>query len=100
MIFTSFRFWLGRGNARTFLCWLYAHEIVVIDEFVAVANESIGRGLFNADADDGLVVLAQFADERRKVRIAANNDEGVDVTLGVTEIERIDDHANVGGVYA
>src|SRR4029077_9871793 len=37
--------------------------------------------------------------ERRKVRIAANNDEGVDVTLGVTEIERIDDHADVGGVF-
>src|SRR5213083_3292309 len=60
----------------------------------------MGRGLFNSDADDGLVVLAQFADERRKVRIAANNSEGVDVTLGVTEIERIDDHADVRGVFA
>src|SRR6266481_2924603 len=100
MIFAGFRCWGGGGNAGTFLCWLRPHEIVVIDEFVAVADEQIGRGLFNADADDRLVVLAQFADERRKVRIAANDDEGVDVTLGVTEIERIDDHADVGGVFA
>src|SRR5207237_9658763 len=36
----------------------------------------------------------------RKNRISANNDKNVDVTLGVTEIKRIDDHADVGGVFA
>ena len=54
----------------------------------------------DADANDGLRVLAQLADERREIRIAADDDEGIHVTLGVAEVQRIDDHAYVRGVLA
>src|SRR3546814_17308480 len=44
--------------------------------------------------------LAQLADQRREVRIAADDDEAVDVRLGVAEVEGIDDEADVGRVLA
>ena len=47
-----------------------------------------------------LVVLAQLRHERREIRIAADDDERVDVRLGVAEVERVDDHPDVGGVLA
>src|SRR5439155_11977661 len=53
-----------------------------------------------ADADDGFGVLAQFADKRREIRIAADDDKSIDVALGVAKVERIDDHADIGGVLA
>ena len=55
---------------------------------------------FHADADHGLVVLAQLADERRKIRVAADDGKSVDVAFRVTKIERVDDHPDVGGILA
>ncbi len=79
---------------------LLAHEIVVIDELVAVIEEQIGGRVLDPDPDDRLGVLAQLAHQRREIRIAADDDEGVDVALGVAQVEGIDDHADVGGVLA
>ena len=76
------------------------HEVVVVDEFVAVVNEQIGSRLLHSDADDRLVVLAQLAHERREIRVAADDRESVDVTFRVTKIERVDHHADVGGILA
>src|SRR5439155_5342972 len=76
-----------------------AHQIVVIKEFVAVVNEQVGRGILDAHTDNGLGVLPQLADQRREVGVAADDDEGVHMTLGVTEVERIHDHADVRGVF-
>ena len=77
-----------------------AHEVVVIQEFVAVVDEQVGAGILDADADDFFGVLAQLADERGEVGVATDDDKGVDVALGVTKIEGIDDHADVGGIFA
>jgi len=77
-----------------------ADEVVIIEEFVAVVDEQVGSGVFDADADDGLGVLAQLAHQRGEIGVATDDDKGVDVALGVTEIQRVDDHADVGGVLA
>jgi hypothetical protein len=77
-----------------------AHQVVVEDELVAVADQQVGGGVLDADADHRLGVLAQLADQRREIRIAADDDEGVDVRLRVAEVERVDDHADVGRVLA
>jgi hypothetical protein len=77
-----------------------AHQVVVVDELVAVGDQQVGGGVLDADADHRLVVLAQLADQRREIRVAADDDEGVDVLLRVAEVERVDDHADVGGVLA
>ena len=47
-----------------------------------------------------LGVLAQLGDQRRKVGVAADDDEGVDVRLGVAQVERVDDQPDVGRVLA
>ena len=77
-----------------------ADEIVVIDELVAVVEEEVGSRVLDADADDRLRVFAQFRDEGGEVGVATDNDEGIDVSLGVAEVEGIDDHADVGGILA
>ena len=38
--------------------------------------------------------------KRREIRVAAQDDEGIDVALGVAQVERVDDHADVGGILA
>ena len=97
----GFRSWARLfRRARACAAGFLAHEVVVENEFVAVRDQQIGGRILDADADHGLVVLAQLGDERRKIRVAADDDERVDVRLGVAEVERIDDHADVGGVLA
>ena len=90
----------GGCGAGTFLRRFDTHQVVVIDEFVAVADKQIGGRFLDPNADDGLGVLAQFADKRGEIRVAADDDERVDVALRVAEVERIDDHADVGGIFA
>ncbi len=47
-----------------------------------------------------LGVLPQFAHQRGKIRIARVDHEGIDMFFGVTEVERIDDHADISRVLA
>jgi len=69
---------------------LPADEIIMIGELVAVVDEQVGlEELRHAQADHRLGVLAQLAHQRREIGVAAEDDEGVDVVLGVAEVERI-----------
>jgi hypothetical protein len=45
--------------------------------------------LLDPDADHLLGVLAQLGHQRREVGIAADDDEGIDVALGVAEVEGV-----------
>src|SRR5688572_6491455 len=104
------RLWVLRSFRRRFrrlapralllLALVLPHEIVVVDELVAVRDQQVRGRALHADADDELVVLAQLADERREVRVAADDHERVDVLLRVAQVERVHDHADVGGVLA
>ncbi|KQV52430.1 hypothetical protein ASC93_06640 [Massilia sp. Root335] len=85
---------LGGGAA------LLAYEVVVEDEFVAVRDQQVGRRLLHAHADHPLRILAQLGDERRKVRVARHDDEGVHVRLRVAQVERVHDHADVRRILA
>src|SRR3954469_13423684 len=62
---------------RPALLLVGAHQIVVVDELVAVADQQIRARVLHPDADHGLRVLAQLGDERREVRVAADDDEGI-----------------------
>ncbi len=95
--FAAGRLWRGAARRRPLLL---AHQVVVEDELVAVGDQQVGRGVLDADADDDLVVLAQLGHERREIGVAADDDERLHVRLGVAEVERVDDHADVGGVLA
>ena len=78
----------------------FTGQIVVEDELVAVGDEQVRGGLLDAHADDLLVVLAQLGHQRRKIGVAADDDEGVDVGLGVAEVQRVHDQADVSRVLA
>ena len=56
--------------------------------------------MLHAHADHMLGVLAQLGDQRRKVRITGDDHEGVDVRLGVAQVQRVHHHADVGRVLA
>src|SRR6185312_862363 len=91
---------LRHGTASSGLGGLLSDQVVVVDELVAIVDEQIRGRILDAHADDRLVVLAQLADQRREIRIAADNDERIDVPLGVAQVQRIDDHADVRGILA
>ena len=63
------------------LVLLLALEVFVVDELVAIVAEEFGGRTLHAEADDVLAVLLELGDERRKVGIARDDDEGVDVWL-------------------
>ncbi len=65
-----------------------------------LAGEQVRRGIAHAAADDPLVVLLELRDQRREVAVAGEEREGVDVGLGVAQVERVHDHADVGAVLA
>jgi hypothetical protein len=87
-------------RALLLLALFLPHQVVVVDELVAVRDQQVRGRALDADADHELVVLAQLADQRREVRVAADDHEGVDVLLRVAQVERVHDHADVGGVLA
>src|SRR5436190_15943649 len=86
------------GGAALLL--VLAHEVVVVDEFVAVGDQQVGAGVLHTDANHGFGVLPQLGYQWRKIRVAADDDKGVDVLLGVAEVKRVDHHADVGRVLA
>jgi hypothetical protein len=77
-----------------------AHQVIVVNELIAVVDEQIRGGVLYADTDDGLGVLAQLADQGREIGVAAQDDKGIDVPFGVAQIECVDDHADVGGILS
>src|SRR6185437_5929521 len=86
--------------AAWLLLLLLADQIVVEDELVAVGDEQVGGGILYAAADHTLVVLAELAYQRGEVGVAADDHKGVYVRLGVAQVERIHDHADVCRVLA
>ena len=92
--------WCGFRVTPSRLALAFTHQIVIEDEFVTIGDQQIRSRLFDADTDNVLGVLAQFGHQRRKIGVAADNDEGIDVRLGVAQVKRIDDHADVGGIFA
>src|SRR5687767_10075325 len=86
----------GRGLApllrRAPLLLVLAHQIVVVDELVAIGDQQVGAGVLHPYADHRLRVLTQLRHQRREIRVAADDDEGVDVLLGVAKVERVYDH--------
>ena len=82
------------------LGFAFAHQVVVIDELIAVRDQQVRARILHPDADDLLRVLAQLRYQRRKIRVAADDDEGIDVLFRVAEIQRVDHHADVGRVLA
>jgi hypothetical protein len=45
-------------------------------------------------------LFSRLAHQRREIGIAADDHEGVHVGLGVAEVERIDDHADISRVFS
>jgi len=43
---------------------------------------------------------AQLRDERREVGVPADDDESVDVRLGIAKVQRVDHHADVGRILS
>ncbi|CAB3921618.1 hypothetical protein LMG26846_05644 [Achromobacter insuavis] len=85
----------GIGGALAF-----AGQVVIEDEFVAVGDQQVRGGLLDPHPDHLLVVLAQLGHQRREIGIAADDDEGVDVRLGVAEVQRVHHQPDVGRVLA
>src|SRR5262245_32610212 len=77
-----------------------AHEIVVVDELVAGADQEVRGRALDAAADHAAVVLLELRGERREVAVAGDQREDVDVVLLVAEVEGVDHHVDVGAVLA
>src|SRR4029077_18253610 len=71
-----------------------AHQVVVIEELVAVTDKEIRTRALDAYADDCLVVFAQFAHQRRKVGITAKNRKGIQMLFRIAKVQGVDDHPN------
>ena len=54
----------------------------------------------HAQADDVLAQFLQLGDQRREVAVAGDDDEGVDVVLGIGQVHGVDAQADVGRVLA
>ncbi len=76
------------------------HQIIVEDELIAIGDQQIRRRLTHPDADHLLGVFPQLRHQRRKIRITADDHEGIDVRLGIAQVERIDDQPDVSGILA
>src|SRR5262249_5315694 len=77
-----------------------AVQVVVVDELVAVVPQQVGRGLGQPEADDVLAQLLQLRHKRGEVAVAGDDDEGVDVVLGVRQVHGVHAQADVGRVFA
>ena len=75
-------------------------EIVVVEELVTAPDQQVRRGALHAAADHALLVLLELRRQRREITVAREQRERVDVRLLVTEVQRVDDHADVGAVLA
>ena len=78
----------------------FTHQIVVENELVAIGNQQVRGGLLDAHTDHLLGVFAQLGDERGEVGIAADDHKGVDVRLGVAQVQCVHHKADVGRVFA
>src|SRR4029077_14896722 len=78
----------------------FTHQIVIVQELVAIVDEEVGTRALDANADDRLGVLPKFANQGRKIRIAAKDDKGIEMLLRVTKIERINHHPNIRRILA
>jgi hypothetical protein len=76
------------------------NQIIVKDELVAVRHQQIRGRALDAHTDHHLVVLPELGHQRRKVGITADDHEGIDMRLGVAQVQGIDHHADVGRVLA
>ena len=56
--------------------------------------------LFTPQPSTPLVVLLELGDQRRKVAVARQQGEHVDVLLGIAQVHGVDHHADVGAVLA
>ena len=91
---------LAAGPCRGLGFLGHANQVVVVDELVAIGDQQIRRRALDAAAEHALVVFLELRDQRRKVAVARDQGEDVDVLLRVAQVERVDDHADVGAVLA
>ena len=75
-------------------------DVLVVDELVAVGGEQVARRVLEPEPDHRLAVLLELEHERREVRVARDDDERVDVLLGVRELHRVDAQTDVRRVLA
>ena len=77
-----------------------ALDVLVEDELVADLGQKRARGFLHAHADHRLAELLELGDERREVRVAGEDGEGVDVVLREADLHRVHGKADVGRVLA
>ena len=75
-----------------------AREVLVGDELVAVLLHGRAGELPPTNDDDLAAVLLQLLDERNEIAVAADDDEGVDVIVGESHLQRVERHRDVGAV--
>ena len=76
------------------------NQVLVVDELIAIVAEQVRGRFLHAQADNVLAIFLELGDQGRKVRVARNDDEGVNVFLGKGEVHGIDAQADVRGVFA
>ena len=70
-------------------------QVFIIDELVTVIDEEVGARLLHPKTDHLFAIFLQFGDQGREITVTGDNDEGVDVLFGVTEVNGIDAEADV-----
>ena len=73
-------------------------QIIVENEFVAVGGQQIRGGAFDPHPHHRLVVFTQLADQRRKIGVPAQNNEGIHMRLCVAKIQSVNDHPDVSRI--
>ncbi len=75
-------------------------EIVVIDELVAIGDEELRRRALDATANHAFIVFLELGNQWREIAVPGDESKEVNILLGVTKIDGVNDHSNVSRVLS
>jgi hypothetical protein len=93
LLFREILFDLGRNSQGSL-------QVFVVNKLVTVIDQKVGTRFLHPEANHPLTILLQFRHEGREITVPGNDDKGIDVFFGITEIEGIHTEPDVCGILS
>ena len=61
-------------------------KVLIVDKLITIVDEQVGTRILHSQADDVLSVLLELGDQWGEIAVTRNDDEGVDMLLGVAKV--------------
>ena len=75
-------------------------QLLVEDELVAVLHQHLGGAALGSQSNDVLAVLLQLGSQGGEVAVPGQDDEGVDVFLGVAQVHGVHAEPDIGRILS